>query len=80
VGLFLDHLRANVLLARNASEGLDAIQNSSPNLELSDINMPGMDVEGSGIKTVVFLSSNYLQSFMCFGRCLSSTGIRRISV
>jgi CheY-like chemotaxis protein len=43
VGLFLDHLGANVLLARNASEGLDAIKNNSPNLVLSDINMPGMD-------------------------------------
>jgi CheY-like chemotaxis protein len=43
LGLFLDHLGANVLLARNASEGLDAIKNKFPNLVLSDINMPGMD-------------------------------------
>ncbi len=43
VGLFLDRLGANVLLARNAFEGLDAIKNNSPNLVLSDINMPGMD-------------------------------------
>jgi CheY-like chemotaxis protein len=43
LGLFLDHLGANVLLARNASEGLDAIKNNSPDLVLSDINMPGMD-------------------------------------
>ncbi len=43
VGLFLDRSGANVLLARNAFEGLDAIKNNSPNLVLSDINMPGMD-------------------------------------
>jgi CheY-like chemotaxis protein len=43
LGLFLDRLGANVLLARNASEGLEAIKNNSPNLVLSDINMPGMD-------------------------------------
>jgi CheY-like chemotaxis protein len=43
LGLFLDQLGANVLLARNASEGLDAIKNNLPNLVLSDINMPGMD-------------------------------------
>src|ERR1700761_7058163 len=43
VGLFLDHLGAKVLLARNAFEGLDAVKNHSPNLVLSDINMPGMD-------------------------------------
>jgi CheY-like chemotaxis protein len=41
VGLFLDHVGANVLLARNAPEGFDAIKNNSPNLVLSDINMPG---------------------------------------
>jgi CheY-like chemotaxis protein len=43
LGLFLDHLGANVLLASNASEGLDAIKNNLPHLVLSDINMPGMD-------------------------------------
>jgi CheY-like chemotaxis protein len=43
LGLFLGHLGANVLLARNASEGLDAIKNNFPDLVLSDINMPGMD-------------------------------------
>jgi CheY-like chemotaxis protein len=43
LGLFLDHLGANVLLARNASEGLDAIKNNLPHLVLSDINMPGLD-------------------------------------
>ena len=43
VGLFLDRLGANVLLARNASEGLDAIKNNLPQVVLSDINMPGMN-------------------------------------
>ena len=43
LGLFLDHLGATVLLARNASEGLDAIKKHFPDLVLSDINMPGMD-------------------------------------
>jgi two-component system CheB/CheR fusion protein len=43
VGLFLDRLGANVLLARNASEGLDAIKNNLPQFVLSDINMPGMN-------------------------------------
>jgi CheY-like chemotaxis protein len=43
VGLFLDRLGANVLLARNASEGLDAIKNTLPHFVLSDINMPGMN-------------------------------------
>jgi CheY-like chemotaxis protein len=43
LGLFLEHLGANVLLARNASEGLEAMKNNLPNLVLSDINMPGMD-------------------------------------
>jgi CheY-like chemotaxis protein len=43
VGLFLDRLGANVLLAKNASEGLNAIKNNPPHFVLSDINMPGMD-------------------------------------
>ena len=43
VGLFLDRLGANVLLARNASEGLEAIKNNLTHFVLSDINMPGMN-------------------------------------
>ena len=43
LGIFLDHLGANVVLARNGFEGLDAIKNSHPNMVLSDIAMPGMD-------------------------------------
>jgi CheY-like chemotaxis protein len=43
LGLFLDRLGANVVVAKNAFEGLDAIKNSHPNMVLSDIAMPGMD-------------------------------------
>jgi CheY-like chemotaxis protein len=43
LGLFLDRLGANVVLARNAFEGLEAIKNNHPNLVVSDITMPGMD-------------------------------------
>jgi CheY-like chemotaxis protein len=43
LGLFLDRLGANVVLARNAFEGLEAIKNNYPNLVISDIKMPGMD-------------------------------------
>jgi CheY-like chemotaxis protein len=43
LGLFLKHLGANVVLARNAFEGLEAVKNSRPNLVLSDISMPDRD-------------------------------------
>ena len=43
LGLFLEQLGANVVLARNAFEGLDAVKNNHPNLVLSDIKMPGVD-------------------------------------
>src|SRR6266403_5073583 len=43
LGLFLDRLGANVVLARNGFEGLEAIKNYRPNLVLSDIYMPEMD-------------------------------------
>jgi CheY-like chemotaxis protein len=43
LGLFLNRLGANVVLARNAFEGLEAIKNNHPNLVVSDITMPGMD-------------------------------------
>ena len=43
LGLFLDRLGANVVVARNAFEGLEAIKNNRPNLVISDITMPGMD-------------------------------------
>jgi CheY-like chemotaxis protein len=43
LGLFLNRLGANVVLARNAFEGLEALKNNHPNLVVSDITMPGMD-------------------------------------
>jgi CheY-like chemotaxis protein len=43
LGLFLDRLGANVVLARNGFEGLEAIKNNRPDLVLSDIYMPEMD-------------------------------------
>jgi CheY-like chemotaxis protein len=43
VGGFLAQLGANVLVAQNAMEGLEAIKSYRPNLVLSDISMPGRD-------------------------------------
>jgi CheY-like chemotaxis protein len=43
LGLFLDQLGANVVLARNAFEGLEAIKRNHPDLVVSDIRMPGID-------------------------------------
>ena len=43
LGIFWDHLGANVVLARNAFEGLEALKNNRPNMVLSDISMPGRD-------------------------------------
>src|SRR4030088_2625928 len=43
LGLLLKHLGANVVLARNAFEGIEAVKNSRPNLVLSDISMPDRD-------------------------------------
>jgi CheY-like chemotaxis protein len=43
LGNFLGHLVANVILARNASEGVEAVKTSRPNLVLCDIKMPGRD-------------------------------------
>jgi CheY-like chemotaxis protein len=43
LGLFLKHLGANVVLARNAFEGIEAVKNSRANLVLSDISMPDRD-------------------------------------
>ena len=43
LGLFLDRLGANVVLASNGLEGLEATKNSRPNLVVSDIQMPGMN-------------------------------------
>jgi CheY-like chemotaxis protein len=43
LGLFLNQIGANVVLARNGFEGLEATKNNRPNLLVSDIKMPGMD-------------------------------------
>ena len=43
VGIFLGQLGANVVEARNAVEGVEAVKTSRPNLVLSDIKMPERD-------------------------------------
>ena len=43
LGLFLGQVGTNVVVARNAFEGLEAIKNNHPNLVISDIKMPGVD-------------------------------------
>jgi len=43
LGVFLGRLGANVVLARNALEGVEAVKTSRPNLVLCDIKMPGRD-------------------------------------
>ena len=43
LGLFLNQIGANVVLARNGFEGLEATKNNRPDLVVSDIKMPGMD-------------------------------------
>ena len=43
VGAYLGHLGANVAVAENAIEGLEAVKTYRPNLVLSDISMPGRD-------------------------------------
>jgi CheY-like chemotaxis protein len=43
LALFLGRLGANVVVARNAFEGLEAVKNNRPNLVLSDISMPDRD-------------------------------------
>jgi CheY-like chemotaxis protein len=43
VGAFLAQLGANVEVARNSIEGLEAVKTYRPDLVLSDISMPGRD-------------------------------------
>jgi CheY-like chemotaxis protein len=43
LAFFFSRLGANVVAARNAVDGLEAIKNNRPNLVLSDIAMPGVD-------------------------------------
>ena len=46
LGVFLGRLGANVAVAENAIEGLEAVKTYRPNLVLSDISMPGRDGVG----------------------------------
>ena len=41
--MFLGHLGANVVVANNAFEGVEAVKTRHPNLVLADIKMPGRD-------------------------------------
>jgi CheY-like chemotaxis protein len=43
VGAFLGRSGAKVVVARNGTEGLEAIKNNHPNMVLSDIKMPELD-------------------------------------
>ena len=43
LSVFLGRLGANVAMAENAIEGLEAVKIYRPNLVLSDISMPGRD-------------------------------------
>jgi CheY-like chemotaxis protein len=43
LGTFLGRLGANVVVARNAFEGVEAVKTSRPELVLCDIKMPGRD-------------------------------------
>src|ERR1700739_879991 len=43
LGLFLEHLGANVSLATSCVKGIEAVKNSRPNVVLSDISMPDRD-------------------------------------
>jgi CheY-like chemotaxis protein len=43
LGVYLGHLGANVAVAEDAPEGLEAVKTCRPNLVLSDISMPGRD-------------------------------------
>jgi CheY-like chemotaxis protein len=43
LAIFLGRLGANVVVASNAIEGIEAVKTSRPNLVLCDIKMPGRD-------------------------------------
>jgi CheY-like chemotaxis protein len=43
LGVFLRQLGANVILAGDAIQGIEAINNNRPHLVVSDIKMPGAD-------------------------------------
>ena len=43
LGLFLSRLGANVVLAKDGIEGLDAVKKHNPELVITDLQMPRMD-------------------------------------
>jgi CheY-like chemotaxis protein len=43
LGMFLSNLGANVILAKDGIEGLEAVKNNDPNLVISDLQMPRKD-------------------------------------
>jgi CheY-like chemotaxis protein len=43
LALFLGQLGARVVIAKNADEGLEAIEKDQPDIVLTDIRMPGTD-------------------------------------
>jgi CheY-like chemotaxis protein len=43
LGIFLSRLGANVVLARDGIEGLDAVKKHDPDLLITDLQMPRMD-------------------------------------
>jgi|ERR1700678_1117023 CheY-like chemotaxis protein len=43
VGMFLNSLGADVILAKDGVEALEAVKNNEPNLVITDLQMPRMD-------------------------------------
>jgi CheY-like chemotaxis protein len=43
LGIFLSRLGANVVLAKDGIEGLDAVKKPDPDLVITDLQMPRMD-------------------------------------
>jgi CheY-like chemotaxis protein len=43
LGMFLSKLGANVILAKDGIEGLEAVKNNDPNLVITDLQMPHID-------------------------------------
>jgi len=43
LGMFLSTLGANVILAKDGVEGLEAVKNNDPNLVITDLQMPRID-------------------------------------
>ena len=43
LGMFLSRLGANVILAKDGVEGLEAVKNNDPHLVITDLQMPRID-------------------------------------